>query len=103
MEAAQSAMAAQQGGRQQHQQQPAAARQGGAASRGGKKRGRQCGKAGPAVPEAERLALIKAYREAKRQKLEAAGRGMGTTATPQSLAELVRRDAGKAAFKAQQG
>lgn len=53
-----------------------------------------------AVPESERLALIEAYRESKRRKLEAAGRGMGTTATPQSLADLVKRDAAATAVAA---
>ena len=59
---------------------------------GGKGRGRASAGAGAAVPEEQRLELIEAYREAKRRKLEAAGRGFGTTATPQSLAALVQRD-----------
>ena len=48
--------------------------------------------------EAVRQQLIDAYRQQKLQRLEADGKTPLLSATAQSLAALVRRDAGKASF-----
>ena len=67
----------------------------GSGSGGGKKQRKAA--AGPA-DEAVRQQLIEAYRQQKQSKLEAAGKTPLLSATAKSLAELVRRDAGKAPF-----
>lgn len=77
---------------QQAQQRKPAAGGGG----GGKKKQRKAA-AGPA-DEAVRQQLIEAYRQQKQSKLEAAGKTPLLSATAKSLAELVRKDAGKAPF-----
>lgn len=66
-----------------------------AAGGGGKKKQR-----GPAAPpdEAVRQQLIDTYRHQKLQRLQASGKAPLLSATAQSLAELVRRDAGKDSF-----
>ena len=64
---------------------------------GGGKKKRKAAAVGPA-DEAVRAQLIEAYRRQKQSRLEAAGKAPLLSATAQSLAELVRRDAGKAPF-----
>lgn len=54
--------------------------------------------AAPPPDEAVRQQLIDAYRQQKLQRLEVAGKTPLLSATTQSLAELVRRDAGKESF-----
>lgn len=76
-------------------QAPPQRKQAGSGSGGGKKQRKAA--AGPA-DEAVRQQLIEAYRQQKQSKLEAAGKTPLLSATAKSLAELVRRDAGKAPF-----
>lgn len=68
-----------------------------AGSGGGGKNKQHKAAAGPA-DEAVRQQLIEAYRQQKQSKLEAAGKTPLLSATAKSLAELVRKDAGKAPF-----
>ena len=68
-----------------------------AGSGGGGKNKQHKAAAGPA-DEAVRQQLIEAYRQQKQSKLEAAGKTPLLSASAKSLAELVRKDAGKAPF-----